>query len=189
MGNSVSSSPLRTSHARKRPGAWHVHRYALPAALVMVLACFFGSYAQTSWSGKCVGVSDGDTIRVLNLGKAQRIRLFGVDCPEKGQPFGQRARQFTASLVFGKVVIVEPVTRDRYGRVVAWVSADGTSLNHELVKEGLAWWYRRHAAKRKDLERLEEHARTAEIGLWSMTDPVPPWEFRRKHKQGAEEGF
>jgi len=72
-----------------------------------------------AWSGKCVGISDGDTISVMHGGKAERIRLYGIDCPEKRQAFGKKAKWFTSDLVFGKIVKVNPVTKDRYGRTVA----------------------------------------------------------------------
>jgi micrococcal nuclease len=98
--------------------------------LVAVSPCF-------PWSWKCVGISDGDTIRVLHLGTAERIRLLGIECPERGQDFGTHARKFTSDIVFGKVVDVEPVDRDRYGRTVAWVNVDGKSLNKELPRAQL----------------------------------------------------
>jgi micrococcal nuclease len=159
-----------------------MHRNTLLGALLIVLACVDAYALEAEWTGKCVGVSDGDTIAVMRLNKSQKIRLYGVDCPEKDQDFGRKAREFTASLVFGKEVSVKPVTRDQYGRVVAWVSVDAVSVNHGLVKAGLAWWYRRHAAKRKDLQQLEHEARNARIGLWSLHHPIPPWEFRRERR-------
>ena len=89
--------------------------WLVPAFIFMAVApCF-------PWSGKCVGIADGDTIRVMHRGKAERIRLYGIDCPERGQDFSTRARKFTSDMVFGKVVDVEPVESDRYGRTVAWV--------------------------------------------------------------------
>jgi micrococcal nuclease len=149
---------------------------ALSASIfIVVSACSAGD----TWVGKCVGVTDGDTIRVMRSGKAEKVRLYGVDCPEKNQDFGTKARQFTAKLVFKKSVTVEPVDKDRYGRTVAWVSVDGVSLNRELLRAGLAWWYRHHAGKHKDLQLLESEARAAKIGIWSSSSPVPPWEFRR----------
>lgn len=150
---------------------------------IVMLACLTACRSTSAWSGKCVGISDGDTVKVMRQGKPEKIRLFGIDCPEVNQDFGRRAKQFTASMVFGKMVHVETVTRDRYGRTVAWVSVQGASLNRELVRAGLAWWYRRYAASWKDLEQLEQQARNARIGLWSQRNPVPPWEFRReKHR-------
>ncbi len=95
-----------------------------------------------------MGVSDGDTITVLHSGKGERIRLHGIDCPEKRQAFGNRAKQFTSKLVFAKTVTVQPVDRDRYGRTVGVVLLpDGRSLNHELVSAGLAWMYRRYTKR------------------------------------------
>jgi micrococcal nuclease len=131
------------------------------------------------WSGKVVGVSDGDTIRVMHRGRETKIRLFGIDCPERDQAFGNKARSFTAKMVFGKVVEVQEVDRDGYGRTVAWVSVDGKSLNKELLRAGLAWWYRYYAGNEHELEKLESEARNSKIGLWSWPNPVPPWDFRR----------
>ena len=98
------------------------------------------------FSGKVVGVSDGDTITVLQNRTPIKVRLHGIDCPEIGQDFGSRAKAFTSELVFGQVVKVVPRGIDRYRRTVADVIlVDGRILNHELVKAGLAWWYRQHA--------------------------------------------
>jgi micrococcal nuclease len=131
------------------------------------------------WSGKVVGVSDGDTIRVMLSGRETKVRLFGIDCPEHDQAFGDKARRFTAKMVFGKVVEVNQVDQDVYGRSVAWVSVDGKSLNKELLRAGLAWWYRYYAENEHELEKLEAEARQNKIGLWSSRNPIPPWEFRR----------
>jgi micrococcal nuclease len=94
-----------------------------------------------AWSGKVIGVADGDTITVLSDKRPLKIRLYGIDCPEKRQPFGKRAKQFTSDLVFGKVVDIEPIAIDRYGRTVAFVRVGNLSVNEELIKEGLAWVY------------------------------------------------
>jgi len=134
---------------------------------------------HASFSGKCVAVTDGDTIKVLRGGKEVRIRLFGIDSPERGQDFYRRAKEFTSEMVYGRVVDVTPVDQDDYGRLVAWVSVDGRTLNKELVAEGLAWWYKRYAAKERELGKLEKQARKAKKGIWSLPDPTPPWEFRR----------
>ena len=131
------------------------------------------------WEGKVVGVSDGDTIKVMFKGRAEKVRLFGVDCPEQDQDFGSKAKQFTSNMVYGKVVEVEPVDRDQYGRILAWVTVDGKSLNRELLRSGMAWWYRSYAGKDLELRQLEREARKSRVGLWSHPDPVPPWKFRR----------
>lgn len=148
------------------------------AALVFVLTLPVLVWSQaTLWQGKVVGVSDGDTITVLHDGKGEKIRLYGIDCPEKKQAFGKRAKQFTSDMVFGKVVEVRPVTTDRYGRTIAWVYIDGTCLNEELLKAGLAWHFKRYSSERH-LGELETQARRQKAGLWSDPYPVPPWDFR-----------
>ena len=112
----------------------------------------------------------------------EKIRLFGIDCPESDQDFGTKAKKFTGNMVFGKIVEITPIGDVSYGRTVAWVTMDGQSLNKELVRNGLAWWYRRHAQSETELELLEAEARAQKIGLWSHPHPVPPWKFRRNQK-------
>ncbi|MDR4470345.1 MAG: thermonuclease family protein [Nitrospira sp.] len=90
-----------------------------------------------------IRILEDDTIEVLHNGKAERIHLNGIDCPEKQQAFGQKAKQFTSTLVFGKTVMVIPRDTDRYKRIVGDVFLpDGVNLSYELVRAGLAWWYR-----------------------------------------------
>ena len=151
----------------------------------LILATFLtpAGIAGESFSGKVVAISDGDTIRVMHNGSAERIRLWGIDCPEKRQPFGTRASQFTGDLAFGKDVKVLVHDVDRYGRTVGEVILpDGRSLNRELVRAGLAWWYQHYAPYDRELERLEAAARAARRGLWADKDPVPPWEWRRERR-------
>ena len=130
-----------------------------------------------------MGVSDGDTITVMHNGKGERIRLHGIDCPEKRQAFGNRAKQFTSTLVFGKTVTVQVMDRDRYGRTVGEVLLpDGRSLNRELVRAGFAWWYRRYAPDDETLDQLEHEAWGTQRGVWADPHAVPPWEWRRRRK-------
>jgi len=136
------------------------------------------------FTGKVVGVSDGDTIKVLRAGKQVRVRLSGIDCPEKRQAFGKRAKRFTSDLVFAKTVTVKVTDIDRYKRIVGEVILkDGTNLNHALVRAGLAWWYQRYAPGDRELERLEKSARENKRGLWADPDPLPPWEFRKRRRK------
>lgn len=138
--------------------------------------------AADVWTGRVTAVGDGDTIEVLRGRAAVRVRLHGVDCPELGQAFGQRARQRTAALTMGREVRVAGVERDRFGRIVAEVFLPGgESLNRKLVAEGLAWWYRNYAPRDVELRLLEEKAREARRGLWTDARPVPPWVWRRNH--------
>jgi micrococcal nuclease len=146
---------------------------------ILVLVSFSAARSE-SFSGRVVAVADGDTIDLLRDGRAVRVRLHGIDCPERGQPFGRQARQYTGTLAFGKTVIVRVRDTDRYGRVVAEVSLpDGKSLNGELVRAGLAWHYVRYSND-GILARLEAVARAARRGLWTDSRAVPPWEFRKE---------
>jgi len=111
----------------------------------------------------------------MHAGQPERVRLWGIDCPESRQAFGTRAKQFTSQLAFGREVKVVVRDTDRYGRTVGEVILpDGRSLNHELVRAGLAWWYRQYAANDRTLENLEREARAAKRGLWVEADPIPP---------------
>jgi len=146
---------------------------------IIFLILIFLPATVFAWSGQCVGVADGDTIKVIHYGKPEKIRLYGIDCPEKKQAYGKKAKQFTAKLVFKQIVNVKPVTTDRYGRTIAWLYVGDKSLNKELLKAGLAWHYKRYSQD-EDLAVLEAEARKNKIGLWNDKHPMPPWDFRRK---------
>ncbi len=163
-----------------------MHRSQLTATLPLFIsfALLASQALAAEFTGRVVGVSDGDTITVLHNGKGERIRLHGIDCPEKRQAFGKRAKQLTSNLVFGKTVTVQAVDRHRYGRTVAEVLLpDGRSLNRELVKAGFAWWYWRYAPDDETLAQLEREAREAKRGLWVDPNPVSPWEWRTARNQ------
>ena len=135
------------------------------------------------FTSKVVGVIDGDTIEVLNGHHAERIRLSGIDCPEKGQAFGKRAKQAASELVYGKEVTLQTHGKDKYKRTLGEVILqDGTNVNQELVKQGWCWWYRKYAPGDTILERLENEAREARKGLWVDPQPVPPWEWRKRSR-------
>jgi endonuclease YncB( thermonuclease family) len=137
------------------------------------------------WRGRCVGVSDGDTVRVLGGDGEVKIRLYGVDCPESGQEFGAKAKDFTSALVFDQLVSVQALDIDRYGRTVALVSVNGLSVNRELVAAGLAWVHSRYCRTElcADWHECERLARDNCIGLWSCRDPQPPWQFRKNNRK------
>ena len=148
--------------------------------MLLVTAAALAGLPAPEFRGKVIGITDGDTIEGLIDHVSVKVRLHGIDAPEKGQPFGDRAKQKTAELVFGKAVRVIQRSTDRYGRVVGdIVLPDGRRLNRELVRSGFAWWYRQYAKKDRELERLEEEARDARIGLWRDNDPIPPWLWRK----------
>jgi endonuclease YncB( thermonuclease family) len=144
-----------------------------------------GTAQATIISGKVVGVHDGDTITVLDGSKTQyKVRLAGIDAPELGQPFGQKAKKNLSSLVYGKDVIVSTNKIDRYGRRVATVFVAGIDVNLEQVKSGLAWHFKRYEAEQDQKDRsaysaAERAARTGEIGFWQdPTTLTPPWDYR-----------
>lgn len=134
--------------------------------------------------GKVVGVSDGDTITVLDEKKKQhKIRFQGIDAPESGQPFGQAAKQNLSNLVFGKTVKVLIDKKDHYGREVGTVFHGDKDINLEQVKAGFAWHYKKYEAEQSKTEReeyaaAETFARTTHSGLWRDTNPIAPEEWR-----------
>ncbi len=156
---------------------------AKSASLVLGLALPF-AYAlclAADLPGQVVRVLDGDTIEVLHNQHPERIRLHGIDCPEKGQAYGQNAKHAASDLVFGKEVTLHAFGKDKYGRTIGDVILpDGMNANQELVKQGWCWWYRKYAPGDMVLERLETEAREAKRGLWADPHPVPPWEWRKK---------
>jgi endonuclease YncB( thermonuclease family) len=134
------------------------------------------------YEGKVVGVSDGDTLTVLDSSKTQhKIRLHQIDAPEKNQDYGQRSKQSLSDLVYGKQVTVSVVTTDKYGRKVGKVTVNGTDANLEQVKRGMAWVYKQYASDPAYFA-AEDEARKAKVGLWSQPNPTPPWEFRHGGK-------
>lgn len=150
----------------------------LPLALALLILLF--STPAFSFTALVVSVKDGDTIEVLSNGRATKIRLRGIDCPEKRQAHGYRAKLALAVLTFGQAVTIHPHEKDKYGRLVADVMlADETNVNHILVKDGWCWWYRKYAPDDTVLEILETEARQTKRGLWNDPHPLPPWVYRK----------
>lgn len=156
-------------------------KYTKKAIVAMVFLTFsaFAAWAG-SFDGRVVRVLDGDTIDVLVPEKTiVRVRLAGIDAPERGQPFARKATQAVRDMAAGKTVRIASQSKDRYGRTIGEVFLpDGRSLNRELVRLGLAWQYRQYSDD-QELANLETEARNASRGLWSEPNPAPPWERRR----------
>lgn len=155
---------------------------------LMLAGIFLSANAFADFTGKVVSLTDGDTLQVLNEeNKPTKIRLDGIDAPEKNQPFGTAARKFLAEKCFGSVVTVQEKGTDKYGRTIGVIILeDGRNLNGDLVSKGFAWWYREYAPDNKDLERAELAARTAKVGLWSEPFPTAPWEWRDGKRKGSD---
>lgn len=150
----------------------------------LLLPSFIADYSALSLpviTGKVIAVKDGDTIEILHEGKAKTIRMAHIDCPEKGQPFGNAAKKMTSQKCFGQVVNVQHSNQyDRNKRVIGVViNAAGENINKELVKEGLAWHYKKYSSD-EEYSRLEQLARASKKGVWSQPNPVPPWKWRNK---------
>ncbi len=134
-------------------------------------------------SGKVISVHDGDTITILSGTTKYKIRLFGVDCPELGQPFGQNARQFTAGLVFGKTVKVFYSSKDRYRRYLGTVHLpNGKILNRELVANGMAWHYAQYSDDPITIG-LQVKAKAKKLGLWRDSNAIAPWQWRQAERE------
>lgn len=138
-------------------------------------------------SGLVVGVSDGDTIKVLDDSRQQRtIRLMGIDAPEKAQAYGQRSKQSLSDLVYGQRVLVEWSKRDKYGRTVGKVlTQNGKDVCLEQIARGMAWHYKQYVGEQSADDRgqyanTEKAARDSKIGLWQDEAPVPPWVWRHR---------
>ena len=138
-----------------------------------------------AWSGKVVHVADGDTITVMRDGKKVKVRLYGIDTPEKAQWYGQNAKTFTSSQVMGKTVDVQEIAVGRYKRVVGIVSVGNLALNRHLVEYGYAWVYHAYCKKPfcSEWAKAEAVARKAKRGLWKNPKAIPPWEYRRSKRK------
>jgi endonuclease YncB( thermonuclease family) len=147
--------------------------------LLLIIVCFFSCTIEKH-TGKVVKVVDGDTFDMIFEEKKIRVRMFGIDSPERGQPFNVKAREFTASIIAGKEVSVIIHNKDRYGRFVCEVYlGDSTYVNAEIVKAGFAWHFTRYSDDVQFAE-LQQEAQTNKRGLWHDSNPVAPWEFRRR---------
>lgn len=151
--------------------------------LILALGSLVAS-AETI-AGRVVGVTDGDTLTVKDASDQQfKIRLSGIDAPEKGQPFGNRAKESLSEMVFSKQVVVESSKEDRYRRKVGKVRHEGTDVNLEQVKRGMAWHYTAYAKEQAPADReayasAEAEARVQRRGLWRESTQSAPWEVRR----------
>ena len=151
--------------------------------LIVAFVAWFIVFAAAAEpiAGQVVGVHDGDTITVLTAGKHQlKIRLAEIDAPELDQPYGGKAKQALADLVFGQVVSILPAATDRYGRTVGRVYREGQDVNLALVHAGAAWAFLKYQTD-AIFSQAETAARSAQIGLWALqADQImPPWEWRR----------
>ena len=153
---------------------------------LLFCVCFYGFVFSQKITAKVVGVKDGDTFVVLNEKKEIVVRLEHIDAPEKNQPFGNKAKQFASDFCFGKtVVVIGNGKKDRNGRWIGEIFFKNQNLGKELVRNGLAWHYKRYS-KSENYADLEAAARKKKIGLWRDKDPVAPWNWRKSKRKKVQ---
>jgi endonuclease YncB( thermonuclease family) len=156
--------------------------------LILAALLLASTLHAAEYTGKVVGVADGDTITVLDSGKMQhKVRLAGIDAPEKAQAFGNRSKQSLSDMVYMKDVTIETNKIDRYGREIGKVIHNGADVCLEQVKRGMAWWYRDYQYEQTPEDRVlyetvEDAAKATRVGLWADKEPVPPWAWRKSTK-------
>ena len=155
-------------------------------SLFSLLMCF--PVQAGTISGSVVRITDGDTVVVLDANKVQyKIRLVGIDAPEKKQAYGKKSKENLSDLVAGKYVVVEYDKLDRYKRVLGKILLNSKDMNLEQIKSGMAWHYKKYQKEQSQSDRMlyseaEIDARNAKRGLWRDPDPIPPWDYRKLKK-------
>ena len=145
--------------------------------IVRLLLILTPLISLTAEQSKVIKISDGDTITMLSGKEQTKVRLYGIDAPEKKQDYGQKSKQFLASLIAGQVVEVEPKGKDRYKRTLGIIYYKGQDINAQMVLNGYAWAYVKYSKIYVDQETT---ARENKLGLWQSSNPTPPWEWRRR---------
>ncbi len=159
-------------------------RAAMKALLLAgLLLCSASAHSET-FSAKVISVLDGDTVLIKRGAGVLKVRLVEIDAPEKSQPFGASSQQSLAGMVLAKQVQFSSQAFDQYGRMIAHLSVAGLDVNAEQIKRGMAWEYS-HFHSNQALRALEAEARAAPRGLWAMSNPTPPWEWRKQHPNSA----
>jgi endonuclease YncB( thermonuclease family) len=153
-----------------------------------MIACFAFNASAEVLNGTVVGISDGDTITVLdNSSKEHKVRLIAIDAPEKSQAFGNQAKETLANYIYKKEVSVEYKKLDKYKRIVGKVTLDGQDICLRMIVDGMAWHYTEYEKEQSKTDRdlyseAEASARSGMIGLWHQADAIKPSEFRSSHK-------
>jgi len=155
-------------------------------ALICSLLCSF--VQADTLTGNVVRIIDGDTVVVLDANKVQyKIRLMGIDAPEKKQAYGKKSKENISGLIAGKFVVVDYDKLDRYQRIIGKIQVSGKDINLEQIKSGMAWHYKKYQKEQSQSDQTryseaEVDAKNAKRGLWNDPDPIPPWNFRQLKK-------
>jgi len=134
-------------------------------------------------TGQVVGITDGDTLTLLVDRQQYKVRISGIDAPEKRQAWGEKSKTNLSRLAFNQEAVAECPKVDRWGRQICKVSVNAVDIGLEQIKDGMAWWYRKYAKEQSSddqsaYENMELMAKLRRLGLWSDTNPIPPWYFR-----------
>lgn len=175
------TAPLEYRAMKHRTG--FIMRYAGAVAVLLLAGLVFAAPPTVveEISGKVIGISDGDTIKVLVNKEAITVRLEGIDAPESGQSFGKKSKEALAELVAGKSVTVKKTGTDKYKRTLGIVILEDVEVNAKLIEDGWAWHFKKYNDEDR-LATLEEAARKAKRGLWADENPLAPWEYRARQK-------
>jgi endonuclease YncB( thermonuclease family) len=158
--------------------------------LALILAFTSLTSIADQLQGKVIKVTDGDTVNVLtDDNQTHKVRLSGIDAPEKSQAFGNKSKQALADDIDGKTVTVEFNKRDKYQRIVGKITVNGKDVNLNQIKRGLAWHYKKYENEQDVEDRsiyanAEYLAQRDKIGLWFDANPIPPWDFRKQKREG-----
>ncbi len=152
--------------------------------LMLIGLPLFGKTTYEPVFGKVVGVTDGDTVKILSADVLYKVRLHGIDAPEMRQAYGQESKQHLSDLCFGKNVKLQIWNKDRYGRFVGRIYVGEVCINDVMIEDGFAWAYRQYLGGviKKVYILMESQARQKGLGLWADKNPVEPWNFRRNKK-------
>ena len=149
-------------------------------AFYLLALCFTVSFLNAYTPLENIQVVDGDTIRAEAKGKEIKIRLVEIDAPEMDQPFGAQSKNFLNRLLYGKDVTLISQGKDRYGRTLGEIYANGESANTLMIKFGFAWVFDKYVKDSSFLYEHQDQAKTKNLGLWQAKDPIAPWVWRKQ---------
>jgi len=148
-----------------------------------MLFLVFPLFIVAQITGKVIGITDGDTFKLLKNNNTQiKVRLYGIDCPESGQPYSSVCKKYLSDLIFGKQVSLKDMGLDIYSRTLAIVYVDTINVNENMLTAGIAWHFKRYD-NNPHWADLEKNARSERRGLWQDDNPIPPWEWRRNRQK------
>lgn len=141
-----------------------------------------GTAGELEFSGRVTSITDGDTLRIINsLGESQIIRLYGIDAPERDQPYGTQATNALRQKLSNSQISIVQQDIDDYGRIVGTIFLNERNINQEMVVQGHAWWYEFFAPDNRELGLAQSEAQNSKLGLWRSPNPMDPYEWRRTH--------